>query len=235
MATSDATTTSFDVDMFLSTLTMSYAIEQQSLAEQEAVVIPGTPETIASLPKNKKEKTSKKESAPIVAAAPIVVVQPGTIDAKGFFGAIKAAGKRPNAKGVPTFTNDIIQRQDEHDAVQAYIGWDNKLPHGTNLDKARTEANRSLRNVFRKEYSEYSRSSKPTLTGYVAGMPNETKRRFENLQGRLSKALDDLMEHEAIVNDESLPAGTRQHHTAMVALEKERIQSINIDLRKMGF
>ena len=215
-----------DFEQVVSNLTSSYMLSD-NLQEKEPVIIPGTEETIASLPKVR--ELSNEEPKKVI---PVVVIPVGSIDAKGFFDALKSAGKRPNAKGVPMFTNIATQRQDERDAVQAYIGWNSRLPHGTNLDKARTQANSELRSYVGKEYS---RSSKPTIAGYVAGMPNETRKRVENLQGRLNKAIDDFSQYEAISKDESQPRGTRQHNMGLAAVERDRIRSINNDLRQMGF
>ena len=225
-----ATESTFDIDSFLSTLAMSYAITAPSSDEKTCVVIP-----------TKKAYTRKVKmtvvAEPIVAeVSPVVkpVVQPGTVDATEFFALLKKAGRRPNTVGVLLYTTEHTQRQDERYAIEAYIGWDHKLLHGTNLDNARTAANRELR-VGSLTGKEYCRSSKPSLDGYVAGIPDGQKERLDNLMGRISRALDEVLEHESIANDEDLPQGTREHHSRMAKLENERILQLNGDIRNLGF
>jgi hypothetical protein len=227
-----ATESTFDIDGFLSTIAMSYAITVPSATpEKTSVVIPSPKKA------GKVKRTVKSTEASVRTAASIVaepVVKPGTIDAVGFFDAVKKAGRRPNPVGVFLYTTEQEQRQDERNAIQAYIGWNKNLPHGTNLDGARTAANCELKTgSFQRK--EYCRSSKPTFDGYVAGMPNEQKKQLSNLTGRVSKSIQDLVEHESIMNNESLPQGTRDHHSAMAKLEEERIQQLNDDIHNFGF
>ena len=154
----------FDIDSFLSTLAMGYAITVPSSEEEKTcvVVIPSTPKKTYT----KKVKVVAAESTSSTTNVVVEpVVQPGTIDATEFFSLIKKAGRRPNVAGVLLYTTEQTQRQDERYAVEAYIGWDKKQVHGTNLDNARTAANRELKAGSLKG-KEYCRSSKPSPDGY---------------------------------------------------------------------
>lgn len=222
-------TSTFDVEQFLSTLAMSYKMTLVIPEEKTSVVIPRTCSSSCS---SCSKKTSKAKLT--ITIQQQVVVKPGTIDATEFFTAIKKAGKRPNIVGVLLYTTEQCQRQDEREAIQAYVGWDKNLAHGTNLDKARTTAKSYLK-AEETSSKEYSRSSKPTFNGYVAGMPNVQKRLLNNLIGRISKGLDDLLEHKTIATDNSVPDEIRSYHAKMVMLENERIQQLNNDIQNLGF
>jgi hypothetical protein len=226
-------TSTFDVEQFLSTLVMSYKTSLVISEEKISIVIPGTAATIASLSYSKKTKKAEL----VIVTQQQVVVKPGTIDATEFFTAIKKAGRRPNVIGVLLYTTEQCQRQDEQEAIQAYIGYDNNLAHGTNLDNARTTANSNLKvkKVNLPQDKEYSRSSKPIFDGYVAGMPNKQKKLLNNLIGRVSKGLDDLLEYEIIVANDSISERTRSYNATMVELEKERVQQLNNDIRSLVF
>jgi hypothetical protein len=228
MTTQPTSQQGFDIDMFLAGLSLSYNVDSSSFPKEDKSIIAPKKRGARATKKTEKAEVLPSSAPKHAHSGP----KPGSINAKEFFAAINKAGKRQDDCGTMVYVSDQVKREDERFTVQSYIGWDTQLSHGTNLDRARLRAQQETSKVVPRQYS---RTLRPTFQGYVAGMPNETRKRLADLSGRLNKALDDLLLYEAASQDEDLPEDTRSHHAAMAKLEQERIDTINYDLRKLGF
>jgi hypothetical protein len=193
---------------FLASLAASYASpvtdDSKSHAIVEAIDRPASP---VVKPTMRKLRAKKEESAPIELAAPRLAfpVEPkGTIDAKGFVLAMRAAGTRYTENGIP-FTLDKEILNDKIRAIAAFTGYDaqgprvvddsgnvhehNVLTFGAQELRANMTAIRALdpRPVQTVE-------RRATGKGYVAGMPDYEARRMRDLIARERLAADTICE-----------------------------------------
>ncbi len=185
-----------------------------------------------------KPRASKAEKAPKTSDAPRKVVpmtnlpEKGSLNAAGFLLALNQAGKirKANESGVMiTVSDPKKERQDQILAIQAFIGYNFSGAHGTQLDMARSAAQRELRPI--KAESKVA----VTVAGYVAGMPNATTTKVRDLQARIRLATDTMLDQEKEAgkygeDSETPDAGKYATHMALAAVESERIQHMRRDL-----
>lgn len=125
-------------------------------------------------------------------------VKKGSINGKQFIEAIKNAGKRMTDK-INEMTGEVnrisifqhsLQREDVVNAIHAYIGYDSRQNFGEQEARARQSALREIHPVKAEEYKRCA--IKPTIAGYVAGMPNAEKRLADNIQAKVALTIDEL-------------------------------------------
>lgn len=129
----------------------------------------------------------------------------GTLDAAGFFSAIKRAGKRVNEHGVLTFVGKTLNGEDvvakdQRAAIAAYIGYNPFELLGSQLQRATAQANRELgitklNGPMPKEVYRDMRS----VQGTTFGMPDHTAKRLADLQAQHRTLVDTIGQLEAKV------------------------------------
>lgn len=210
--------TAMVLDSIVSTLVSSYNVpEKQVLVRVE-----------------RKARTVKAEKAPQVTAhkiplATIPVAAKGTLDAMGFMMALRNAGKvqRSNESGIlMTITDPKKEKEDQIQAIAAFVGYDFGGAHGTQLDSARQRARFTL---------QPAKGSKvaATVRGFVAGMPNGTEKAVRDLQARIRVATETMLDHEKTASKFAEDTAEYATHMALATVESERIAHMRKDLSKI--
>lgn len=154
---------------------------------------------------------AKSPAAEIVArpmrpapAAPAARPAPSADSARAFMLALRDTGKRRNDKGAMVSTGNPSDRTaDEVLAIDAFIGYDKRAPHGAQLDAARDAAKRAMRPVT-PSTAPYSRGTSATVAGYVAGINDAAsaeEKQQATLKGLLRAKLDEAREALAAGNE----------------------------------
>ena len=88
------------------------------------------------------------------------------------------------------------RNQSEHiAALSSFTGYDPSQPVGSQVDAARRLCQRILSPV-EKATTAYTRSSAPTLNGYVAGMPDNVSKEITSLRAQCRALVDDIAKAE---------------------------------------
>ncbi len=170
----------------------------------------------------------KAEVKPGPVTAPLSLA--GTLDAKGFILAMRNAGKRPNAAGVMTRDQSKV-REDEIQAIAAYVGYDIGGNFGSQEQAARAKANRELSKVpIQGPTREEQRNASKSWAGYVHGMPDNQQRRLANLQARETEAVETFIQHVKDSRNHSRPMFERKVSIGMARIERERLETIREDI-----
>lgn len=182
----------------------------------------------------RKPRAVRAEKAPKVSShkiplATIPVPAKGSLDAEGFMMAIRNAGKvqRSNENGIlMTITDPTKERQDQIQAIAAFVGYDFGGAHGTQLDSARQRARFTL---------QPARDSKvrATVRGFVAGIPNGTEKAVRDLQARIRVATETMLDHEKEAVKFAEDTAEYATHMALATVESERIAHMRKDLSKI--
>jgi len=135
----------------------------------------------------------------------------GTLDAKGYFTAMRRAKNR----------DECIA------AIAAYIGYDVAEQYATQEMAANMAARRTLRPVA--PLATPVHTALPTLKGYVAGMPDMMSRSQENLQGRQVVAAEQVADLMRQAREASDPAA-KFTAIKLAQVECERLIHIRTDL-----
>lgn len=163
---------------------------------------------------------------PIVVPKGIPLPKPGTLDASGFWTALKNAGMRRHPETGKLLRHPTLILSDEKLAICAYVGYEWASPHGAQLEKARLRARFDLKPEKAKEHR---RGVAPTIAGFVAGMPNLVDGHIANLLGREQQSLDLALGYErAEAEAQSEHDKLILHGKALV--ERERLHVIRQDL-----
>lgn len=82
---------------------------------------------------------------------------------------------------------------EEQSCIMQFCGYVYSEPHGSQLDKARQLAQRLLKNaVPDASVKEYSRcSAAPSISGYVAGLPDNQAKAKASLEAQLRQAIEE--------------------------------------------
>ena len=134
-----------------------------------------------------KTKVASKKEASYAPPKPVFVPGPkteplpakGTIDATQFL------------KGLARCKD----RDDQVKLIASFVGYDNTVLHGTQLDQARAKAHNMIRGVEAAK-TEYKHGASPSLGGYVAGMSDEIEKRRKDLKAREVHATSEMLYHE---------------------------------------
>lgn len=179
-----------------------------------------------------------KVKAPASNGATSVVVTKTapTLDAPAYMVALREAGYRVDATGKRFFDHNS-QRDDLIKAIDAYIGYDSRKDFASQELNARSQAAREIRKargeLFHGPDRHEIRMAQASLSGYVAGMPDNRTKDLANLEARERLAVNTLIEQEHL----AMTATTDQEKgkaLAMAQVERERLISIRRDLATHG-
>lgn len=146
--------------------------------------------TTSSSEPSKKDSSSKKEKnqKPQHSGSVMICPDQEKIGWEKFFSELRSAGVRDvevtdkdgNIHIFKRYVSDFMRTADEKAAVYKYMGfYDNSKELGTQLDNARSIASneRQSQQMLVKEADKpYTRGCSASVGGYVAGMPNDTKK-----------------------------------------------------------
>jgi hypothetical protein len=167
----------------------------------------------------------------------------GSLTAESFMLAMRDAGKRSvQSKDAEGVEHTIIVRQDgeiRNDQIRAiagFVGFDNRLPFGSQDHAARMMAQRLLaaRPMVGPSRSEEKRADL-SARGFVAGMPAPVSAKLSDLQAREIMAIDAMLAHRKEADDMSRSAEDRQLSAGLAMVEGERASSIREDIRRLTF
>jgi hypothetical protein len=151
------------------------------------------------------------------AVATVNLPSKGTLDAEGFFSALRKAKDR----------NETIQ------AIAGYMGYDVTRDFGSQESEARMQAARDLRPITAGADRKAQRVLASSVKGYIAGLPDHSAKSLSNLQARERLAVDTMIQHERDASE----AKTEQDRGVSLALaqvERERLIQIRKDLAGYG-
>jgi hypothetical protein len=151
----------------------------------------------------------------------------GSLDAHGFFLAIRSAGLRRHPETERLVRHPSLIQQDEKIAIAAWIGYSFYDPHGAQLEQARLKARFTLRPE--KNGKEYKRGTSATLAGFIKGCPDLVKKHLEDLLSREQLAADLVIGYERSA-DEATHQDDRLIFTGKALVERERLSVIRQDL-----
>lgn len=187
-------------------LALSFLIAQHNAEQKPA-------EPVARTVRN-----AKTEAAPIpqpVKAAGMTLglslPAVGTLDARAFIVAMRRTTDR----------NEQIK------AIAAYVGYDPKGNFGSQESAARTKAQRELNptpitGLSRAEVRAASRS----MTGFVAGLPDNLQRKLADLKAREVAAVDAMLAHQKDAKDPNRSDDERLLSSGLAEVERERLREI---------
>jgi len=170
----------------------------------------------------KAAKAEEAEAAPIADKKPAMTVielpPVGSHDARSFLIAMRRA----------------VTRDEKIIAIAGYAGFDRHGDFGSQELAARMKAQRELRGCVASTTPAHS--VRPTLTGYVSGLPDPTATKIADLQGREVLAAEAIKEHEEASKGhlERGDLANAQIEAQFAALETLRLQAIRADLAKLG-
>lgn len=134
-------------------------------------------------------------------ATVIVVTPKEKLDAKGFLAACREAGYRLDNNGKRYFSKDDL-RDDQIKAIDAFIGYDGRKDFASQELAARSQAIREIRKAQGEDLTQgmdraEKRRVNASLSGYVAGMPDNQSKNLANLEARERLAVETLIEQNA--------------------------------------
>lgn len=157
----------------------------------------------------------------------IAVPPVGSLDAASFLMALREAGKirKANDAGIMiTLTDSNKEKADQIQAIAGFVGYNFSGAHGAQLDTARQRASFTLRPV--KVESKVT----ATVAGFVAGMPNGSRRAVLDLEGRIRVATDLMLDHEKAAEQHTVDSAEYATSMALATVESERIAHMKRDL-----
>jgi hypothetical protein len=210
----------------LPTITISNGGTSKPKKTKKASPAPGQHPPKASSPKVVSVKAPVSQAAPSRAPMTIGLPAVGSLNAEGFFFALRHAGMRKNDQG-RLVRHPLLIQQDEKLAIAAYIGYNFTAPFGSQLEQARLKARFTLRPE--KNGKEYKRGTSATLAGFIKGCPDLVKKHLEDLLSREQLAADLVIGYERSA-DEATHQDDRLIFTGKALVERERLSVIRQDL-----
>lgn len=197
----------------------------------------------SSKPRAKSSNDGSQKAPSDNKAAPLSMVMPdkGSLDTEGFILAMRSAGKRRTAEGKPFFDAREV-RNDQIQAIHAFyyevrqgakvlVGYDNRESFASQELRAMTLAKSALSlRPIGQQVAPYSRNATSSLKGYVAGMPDDKKRRLADLRGREVAAVEAREDFVRKSRDTALSSEERKQAAAFAAIEHRRIDAIRKDI-----
>jgi hypothetical protein len=229
---------------FLMTQQASQLAAQEEVARLQAENARLAQEAAAKRAANPKPKKERKAEPRVLKVQGLGFTLPerGTLDAAGFVAAIRRAGRRLDQDGHP-YTDQRCVREDTIKAIHAFyyviqhnvkvpVGFDIRQDFGAQERAAMTLAQQTL-NTGKKLAPAPSRPSN-SLRGFVAGLPDETTKKLEDLRGRYLEAVSKMIAHEKEAS-EATSQESKLLSEGMAQLEQERARAIMGDIQAMGF
>jgi hypothetical protein len=222
------------LDLALSVSLASYA-RSESLPEGTVLSVVPT-QQLVKVERSKKGRIVRAESTakPVVESAPKSAPQAAAPSPNGKVAgvALPQAGSI-GAKAFIMMMNRAKGRDEKIVAIAAYIGYEIGGDFATQEMKAHAKAKGEIRPVqatgpSREEIKTAQRSAK----GYVAGMPDGTRKLVQDLMGRLQLALDTRNELVRESRDHSRPMSARKLAIGKARIEQERMLQIRADLAR---
>lgn len=213
----------------------------QHAAEQAAIkALPVVTVTVSMTPKASKAIVAKKVTAPTVAAPSIpgvILPERCSIDAGAFIVAMRNAGRRiatEVTEGKAThaaYTDPREVRNDSICAIHAFCGYDRRIDFGAQEVAARAKAMRDLKvSKVAKGSRQEERSAARSMTGYIAGCPNNTAKRLADLNGRAEAAVERMISHMRDADNCERSQDERTLSAGLAQVERDRIAAINSDI-----
>jgi hypothetical protein len=165
------------------------------------------PKPKAKKPTGDKAPIAKQDTASLKTAHGEAYDPKGTLDAKGYFEALKLAGKRRNEHGVmvlvgKTLNGEDVVAKDKRAAIAAYIGYNPFELLGAQELRATAQANRELgitklNGPMPKEVYAKLR----TVEGVTFGLPDHMSKRLADLKAQRRVLVDTIATLEAKVGE----------------------------------
>jgi hypothetical protein len=177
-------------------------------------VKPTAKPVVESAPKSEPRAAAPSPNGKVVGVA---LPQAGSIGAKAFI----------------MMMNRAKSRDEKIVAIAAYIGYSVGGDFATQEMEAHAKAKGEIRPVQATGPSrEEIKTAQRSVKGYVAGMPDGTRKLVQDLMGRLQLALDTRNELVRDSRDHSRPMAARKLAIGQARIEQERMLQIRADLAR---
>lgn len=167
------------------------------------------PKVERKAPIHKSAKEVTKDTSKLKSSHGEAYDPPGTLDAAGFFSAVKRAGKRVNEHGVLTFVGktlngeDVVSK-DKRAAIAAYIGYNAYELQGAQELRATAQANRELGiTKLAGQQPKEVYAAMRQVQGTTFGMPDHVAKRLADLKAQRKALVDGIILAEQ-ANDAAL-------------------------------
>jgi hypothetical protein len=222
------------LDLALSVSLASYA-RSESLPEGTVLSVVPT-QQLVKVERSKKGRIVRAESTakPVVESAPKSEPKAAAPSPNGkVVGVALPQAGSIGAKAFIMMMNRAKSRDEKIVAIAAYIGYEVGGDFATQEMAAHAKAKGEIRPVqatgpSREEIKTAQRSAK----GYVAGMPDGTRKLVQDLMGRFQLALDTRNELVRDSRDRSRPMAARKLAIGKARIEQERMLQIRADLAR---
>jgi hypothetical protein len=163
--------------------------------------------------------------------------------AKTFLSAMRNAGKRMVAEGegeAALFPKLVFQernvRNDQIQAISAFIGYDNREMFGTQETAARMLAMRILnpKHMMGPD-RETQKTADHSAKGFIAGLPSPVKSLVNDREARIVIAVETMTLHMRDADDTSRSESDRELSAALALVEQERVSAIRAEIASMTF
>lgn len=178
---------------------------------------------VVSKPRKKKEE-QPKSVAPTVNVVKEEKIE--KIDHVTFLSSLKKCGIRPLPNGGEDILSQLDVKNDQINLMRKYQGYNHGEPHGTQLDQWRRHAKTQI-SLQKGNIDLSDQIPARFLEGYVSGMPNDTKRSFLDLMGRLKIVSDKKNAALALLDNVS-------SNVSDYRITQEKIKVFNKDIEEIG-
>ena len=215
----------------LALLAASYGKKTESVIEQAAKPRAEKASKPSKLAAVKAAKAEEKPAAEETVKAPVtqVVLSRKAQSSLSEGCALPAVGTY-SARDFLIAMRKASSRDQQIQAIAGYTGFDRYGDFGSQDLSARMKAQRELRGC--KALTTPVHSVRPTLSGYVAGVPNYQARATHNLLAREALAAEERLQHEGSAVSHMQRGDVQNAHWEgqMALLEQARLAAIQADL-----
>jgi hypothetical protein len=240
MATSQDTTA---LDSALAFLISSQVADLAANFEsEERIVIRNQPKAqkeskgqkLVLLKRGRPSNASKEVAAPLTdkpAIPGLSLPEKGTLSALEFIKALLHAGKRISDTGTP-YTDTTEVRNDSIKAIAGFIGWDPAQSFGSQEAIARMTAKRIIsgKRLNGMSVAEERQHALSLPRRTPDAVPDSKAKRLFDLQGRATKAADNMIAFTRDSQDLSRSEYNRNLSLGLAQVERERLDQINEDI-----
>lgn len=236
------------VNLALAFLTATHNAEQAALDSQKPTfTVKVTKEKVIGSKAVKVRKNNGSQAAPIHGATVFGLAMPDKTYSEAlspeaqvacaitFILAMRTAGKRM-VDGKLVF-QEREMRNDQIQAIAAFIGYDNRALFGTQDTAARMLAQRLVSKVDVKAGPDRQaqRQSDLSAKGFVAGLPAPVAAKLADLKGREELAAAALIQHEKDGADVVRGEYQCELSRGLALVEAERLAVIREDIKRLTF